>query len=375
MTAIVVPVPVPSAALPIPDSADLSTWPARMKELHRWMRNDAAPAMSALGEASYQNALHAVAMADSAAGAANFKGAWSSLTGALNMPASVSHSGRLWLLTANLANVTTATPGVSGSWLDVTNFLMGVTTAAAARGALDVYSKSESQSLATNLIDNSNFSINQRAVSGTVTLAAGAYGHDRWKAGASGCTYTFASSGGITTLTISAGSLWQTIEGANLETVAYTLSQGGTAQMRVVGGTYASSPVAVATVTGGSNFTIEIGTGTVKQVKLEKGTAATAWVKPNSALEMARCLVHYATGVLEFSGNVTSGGSYYAAAYFPTRMRANPTVVVTNSGAPAGFASTSGSVSAGTGSFDEVRVATGTGVGRFVSTFTASADL
>lgn len=122
MTAIVVPVPVPSAALPIPDSADLSTWPARMKELHRWMRNDAAPAMSALGEASYQNALHAVAMADSAAGAANFKGAWSSLTGALNMPASVSHSGRLWLLTANLADVTTATPGVSGSWMDVTNF-------------------------------------------------------------------------------------------------------------------------------------------------------------------------------------------------------------------------------------------------------------
>lgn len=143
MTAIVVPVPVPSAALPIPDSADLSTWPARMKELHRWMRNDAAPAMSALGEASYQNALHAVAMADSAAGAANFKGAWSALTGALNMPASVSHSGRLWLLTANLANVATATPGVSGSWLDVSNFLMGVSTASAARTALDVYSKAE----------------------------------------------------------------------------------------------------------------------------------------------------------------------------------------------------------------------------------------
>ena len=331
MTAIVVPVPVPAAALPIPDSADLSTWPARMKELHRWMRNDAAPAMSALGEASYQNALHAVAMADSAAGAANFKGAWSSLTGALNTPASVSHSGRLWLLTANLANVTTATPGVSGSWLDVTNFLMGVATAAAARTALDVYSKTESQSLATNLIDNSNFSINQRGVSGTVTLAAGAYGHDRFKAGTSGCTYTFATSGGITTLTITAGSLVQVVEGANLETATYTLSQGGAAQMRIVGGAYAAGPIEVS-ATGGTNLSLEFGTGTVKQVKLEKGSAATAWARPIGQIDLLNCQRYavklLAGGTQEGVGIAASVSTTDAVCIVPlaVSMRATPTL-------------------------------------------------
>ncbi|MFN5350882.1 MAG: hypothetical protein ACK5A0_15345, partial [Polaromonas sp.] len=58
-----------------------------------------------------------------------------------------------------------------------------------------------------NRIINGQLNINQRGVSGTVTLAAGAYGHDRFKAGASGCTYTFATSANVTTLTITAGTL------------------------------------------------------------------------------------------------------------------------------------------------------------------------
>lgn len=135
---LVTPSSVPTAALPLPDPADLSTWPARMKELHRWMRNDAAPAISALGDAAYQNALHAQTMANTASGTANFKGNWSALTGALNTPASVYHNSKLWLLLTNLANVTTATPGVSASWLDITNVLMGVQTAADARAVLGV---------------------------------------------------------------------------------------------------------------------------------------------------------------------------------------------------------------------------------------------
>ncbi len=38
-------------------------------------------------------------------------------------------------------------------------------------------------SLIKNKIINGNFDINQRAVSGTVSLSAGVYGHDRWKDG------------------------------------------------------------------------------------------------------------------------------------------------------------------------------------------------
>jgi hypothetical protein len=58
----------------------------------------------------------AVAAAAVALPAANFKGNWSALTGSLAMPSSVAHAGQFWALNAPLANVTTATPGVSASW-------------------------------------------------------------------------------------------------------------------------------------------------------------------------------------------------------------------------------------------------------------------
>lgn len=60
------------------------------------------------------------AQAASAASGNNYKGAWSTLSGALAIPASASHSGKLWLLTASVADVTAHTPGVSANWLDMT---------------------------------------------------------------------------------------------------------------------------------------------------------------------------------------------------------------------------------------------------------------
>ena len=72
-------------------------------------------ASEAAGVASAQAALAANAAA-SATGAANFKGEWSTLTGALSRPACVKHSGRFWLLLSDLADVTTATPGASAAW-------------------------------------------------------------------------------------------------------------------------------------------------------------------------------------------------------------------------------------------------------------------
>lgn len=53
---------------------------------------------------------------------ANYIGAWSSLTGALAPPASVSHSGKVWLLIAGLADVTANEPGVDAGWIDITAF-------------------------------------------------------------------------------------------------------------------------------------------------------------------------------------------------------------------------------------------------------------
>lgn len=42
---------------------------------------------------------------------------WSSLTGALAIPATVSHNGLIYMLLANAADVTAITPGVSSQWL------------------------------------------------------------------------------------------------------------------------------------------------------------------------------------------------------------------------------------------------------------------
>ena len=60
--------------------------------------------------------LSATASAATALAGSNFKGNWSALSGALNVPATVYHSNSYWVLLSNLANVATATPGVSASW-------------------------------------------------------------------------------------------------------------------------------------------------------------------------------------------------------------------------------------------------------------------
>lgn len=122
-------------------------------------------------------------------------------------------------------------------------------------------------------IINGNFSVNQRAVSGIVTLAAGKYGHDRWKAGTSGCTYTFSTAENVTTITITSGSLQQVIEGTNLITGTYTLSWTGTAQGKIGTGNYGTSSL-TGSATGGTNLTIEFGTGTLSKVQFNYGTIA-----------------------------------------------------------------------------------------------------
>jgi len=51
-------------------------------------------------------------------GATNFKGSWSTLTGALNVPASVEHNGKVWQLLVNLPNVTLSEPASDNAdWL------------------------------------------------------------------------------------------------------------------------------------------------------------------------------------------------------------------------------------------------------------------
>ena len=186
-----------------------------------------------------------------------------------------------------------------------------------------------------NAIINGNFAVNQRAVSGTVTLAAGAYGHDRFKAGASGCTYTFATANNITTLTISAGSLIQVIEGNNLFTGTYTLSWVGTAQGKIGGGSYASSGV-TGTPAGGTNLNIEFNTGTLSLVQFEPGAIATPFERRPYGTELQLCQRYYYR-VAPNAVNVRIGVGYnqttttvVGTVTFPTTMRIAPSALEQN---------------------------------------------
>ncbi len=178
-----------------------------------------------------------------------------------------------------------------------------------------------------NALINGNFTINQRQVSGSVVLAAGVYGHDRWKAGSGGCTYTFSTTAGVTTLTISAGTLVQTIEGANLRSGTYTLSWGGTAQGRIGAGVFSASGV-TGSVTGGANLNIEFGTGTLSLAQFEFGSNPTLFEWRPLVGERAWCEWYYRIlGTTSFRGDTTAAGRQFGGPIpFPT-MRVAPSVV------------------------------------------------
>ena len=183
-----------------------------------------------------------------------------------------------------------------------------------------------------NRLFDAGFIINQRGyVSGTA-LSASAYAHDRWKAGASGCTYTFTqlSTGVPIVITITAGSLQQVIEGCNMpEGGTYTLSWTGTAQARFNGGTYGSSPLAVTGITAGSNTTIEFNTGTVSYPQLEVGTNATSFDYRPYGTELFLCQRYYEVGAFVI---YTSSGNTTSLWWYKAEKRATPTIAGGGSG-------------------------------------------
>lgn len=179
-----------------------------------------------------------------------------------------------------------------------------------------------------NRIRNGNFPINQRAVSGTVTVASGVYGHDGWKGGASGCTYTFTTSGLDTTINISAGSLQQVVEGAYIEGGNYAMSWSGTAQGKIGAGSYGATGT-TGTGTAGSNLTIEFNTGTMTKVQLEAGTNVSAFERRPITLEQAICQRYYQQVYAGLLFLASTGGAQQSVNWsFPVLMRTTPTVAV-----------------------------------------------
>lgn len=161
-----------------------------------------------------------------------------------------------------------------------------------------------------NALINGTGEINQLVVSGTVILSAGQYGHDGFKAGSGGCTYTFSVSQGVTTFHISAGTLVQVASGKRLRTSPYILGYDGTAPCRIDGGAWGASGMS-SSATRGTNQTIEWGVGTLSLPQYEPGSVRTAFEFREDELE--RCRLYFrksydqgtALGAATYNGSVS----------------------------------------------------------------------
>lgn len=164
-------------------------------------------------------------------------------------------------------------------------------------------------SLKKNYIINGAMQINQGGYVSAAVLAAAAYGHDQWKAGASGGDYSFTQLASSTTITIAAGkSLIQPIEDVRITGGGnYVLTWTGTAQARAgvntltPSGAYAASPLLITGQTDGTVMSVEFNTGTLSNVGLYEGTVAPAFQVPDYASELASCMRYWETngGVLQ----------------------------------------------------------------------------
>lgn len=151
-----------------------------------------------------------------------------------------------------------------------------------------------------NLLIDAGFTINQRGYVSAATLASGAYGHDRWKAGASGGDYSFTQLASNTQITIASGkSLIQVVEDKNVSGTSYVLSWTGTAQARYAvnsatpAGSYAASPIVITGQTAGTTMSVEFNTGTLSKPQLELGAVATSFDQRAYSQELAMCQRYY----------------------------------------------------------------------------------
>ena len=191
-----------------------------------------------------------------------------------------------------------------------------------------------------NRVMNGNFAVNQRGQASNSALSAGAYGHDRWKAGANGCTYTFAAATPDTAITVTAGSLQQTVETVHVEGGVYAMSWTGTATARATytaaGAStttttaFAASPIVLPGVNAGLAVTVKFGTGTVGAVQLEPGPIATPFERRPVSIETALCQRYFQMNGGAVASIISGSGSYYinAGFTFPVTMRAVPTLML-----------------------------------------------
>jgi hypothetical protein len=223
----------------------------------------------------------------------------------------------------------------NGSVLDEDDMASNSATALATQQSIKAYvDNGQVNSLNQQAIINGNFVVNQRAYVSNATLSAGAYGHDRWKAGGSGGDYTFTQLPNSTQITIKSGkSLIQVIEDKNVVGGEYTLSWEGTAQARfginsaTPSGSYAASPITIDTQTAGTVMSIEFNEGTLGKVQLNAGSVALPF-QPKSYEEELRACQRYATVIPSTRERMlnTDGSNFDVGIQLINQMRITPTL-------------------------------------------------
>jgi hypothetical protein len=177
-----------------------------------------------------------------------------------------------------------------------------------------------------NAIINGNPTINQRGyVSGAATSGANQYTLDRWRVVTSGQNISFTDSANVRTVTAPAGGCEQVVEGLSIVSGTYTLNWTGTATATVGGSAVAKG--GNVTLTGGTDATVKFSSGTFTQVQLELGSVATPFEQRPIGTELALCQRYFHTGSF-YGWTYTTGASNQrvASVYFPSQMRANPSV-------------------------------------------------
>ena len=186
-----------------------------------------------------------------------------------------------------------------------------------------------------NLLINSNFMVNQEGYVSGATVADGMYGFDGWKSRSpAGTVVTFTAAPQGQQVTIVSGSWAQMVERANIVAGTHTLSWKGTSQGLLAnfgdGSDSFNSPVTV-TLSGLADVLIQFGTGTLSDVKLERGTVATPYAPPTHADNLRACMRYYyrLTG---FIGLFTAYSTtrFFCGMTFPVPMRAIPTSVASS---------------------------------------------
>jgi hypothetical protein len=192
-----------------------------------------------------------------------------------------------------------------------------------------------------NLIINGTFAVNQRAYVSAAVLAAGKYGHDRWKAGASGGDYTFVQRADGASASCAAGkTLIQIIEDKNVVGGTYILSWTGAAHARVgintavPAGSFTTSPIILTGQTAGTTMSVEFDSnGAFSNVQLEHGAVLTPYEDKLYPIELLACQRYYrrinasaGTSAFFASGMTTStSAAVFAASPASTGMRVLPT--------------------------------------------------